>query len=94
MFYSNDVSKQEKMNLTKVREVFVHHRLKKKKFLLFLHRSHGLGEIFKKSFASKELLHFWSDLGKIKLSPSWSEHMIFLMHPMITRHRDISNDLS
>jgi len=58
------------MNLKKVREIFSHNRLEKKNLIPFLHRSHGLGEMSKTSFASRELLHFWSDFGKIKIAPS------------------------
>ena len=58
------------MNLKNVREFFFHHICKEKNLLPFLHRSHGLGKMSKQSFATWELLHFWSDLGKIKLSPS------------------------
>jgi len=79
---------------TIVREFFVHNRLKKKNLLPFSHSSHGLGEIPKTSFASGELLHFWSDFGKITISPRLSDQMTFLMHPIITRHRDLSNELS
>lgn len=65
-----------------------------KNVLQFLHRSHCLGEMFKTSFASRELMHFWSDLGKINIYPSWDDQMTCLMSQMITRHREISNELS
>ena len=39
-------------------------------------------------------MHFWSDLGKIKFSPNWSDQMTWLMSQIITRHRDISNKIS
>jgi len=80
------------MNLTKVREVF--HRRPKKEHLLFLHRSHGLGKMSKQSFATGELLHFWSDLGKINISPSWIVKMTLLMSQMINRQTYISKYLS
>jgi len=46
-FSSNCVSEQEKKNLTKLREIFVHNRPKKKKLLHFLHRCHGFREMLK-----------------------------------------------
>ena len=39
-------------------------------------------------------MHLWSDLGKIKISPSMVGQMTFLMSQMITRHKYISNELS
>jgi len=82
------------MILTKLREVLFHNRLKKKNLLLFLHRSHGLGEIPKTTFASGELLHFWSDFGKIMISPSWTNQMTFLVSKLITKHKELSSELS
>ena len=82
------------MNLTKVREVFFHNCPKKKKLLQLLHKSHGLGEMSKQSFTSRELMHFWSDLGKIAFSPSWDDQIIYWMSQMITRQKELSNELS
>jgi len=67
------------MNLKKVREAFVHHLPKKKNIFHFLHRFHILGEILKTSLASGGLMHLWSDLEKIRISPSWDLQMTFLM---------------
>ena len=39
-------------------------------------------------------MHLWSDLGKIKFSPSLVGQMTCLMIKMITRHKYISNELS
>ena len=82
------------MTLKKVREGFFHHRPKEKTLLQVLHKSHGLGKMSKQSFATVELLHFWSDLGKFKISHSWSVQMTFLMSQMITRQKYLSNVLS
>ena len=38
--------------------------------------------------------HLWSDLGKIKFSPSLVGQMTYLMSQMITRHKEFSNELS
>ena len=48
----------------------------------------------KNTVASGELMHLWSDLGKIKLSPRLVGKMTFLMSQMIARHKYISNALS
>ena len=93
-FSSNCVSEKENINLTKVRDIFVHHWPKKKQLFQFLHRFHDLGEILKTSFASGGLMHLWSDLGKIIFSPRWNDRMTCLMNQMITRHKYISNELS
>jgi len=39
-------------------------------------------------------MHLWSDLGKIKLSPRSVGQMTCLMIQMITRHKELSNELS
>ena len=67
------------MNLTNMREVFFHNLPKKKNLFQFLHKFHGLGEMSKTSLASRGLMHFCSDLGKIKISPSLDIQMTFLM---------------
>ena len=49
---------------------------------------------FKNTVASGELMHLWSDLGKIKISPSLVGQITFFMIQMITRYKDLSNELS
>jgi len=44
--------------------------------------------------ASRGLLHLWSDIGKIKISPILVGQMTSWMSQMIVRHKDISNELS
>ena len=41
-----------------------------------------------------ELMHLWSDLGKIKFSTISVGQMTFLMSQMVTRHKYISNEIS
>ena len=78
-FSSNYVSEKENMNLINVREFFVHHFPKKKNLFQFLHNIHGFGEMSKTSLASGGLMHFWSDLGKIKISPNLDVKMTLLI---------------
>ena len=93
-FSSNHVFEQEKINFKKVREVYVHHWPKKKNLFQFLHRFHFFGEMSKTSFASGELMHFWNDIGKSKFSPRSNVPKTCLIHQMVTRHIELSNELS
>jgi hypothetical protein len=93
-FSSKYVSNQTEMNFTKVREVFVHNRQRMKKPPSVFTQVSWFWRNVKNTVATRELLHFWSDLGKINFSPSWSVQMTFLMSQMITRQKYISNELS
>ena len=92
-FSSNYVSDKIKMNLTKwERFLSIIGQGRKTSFSVYtgvmvLEKSQNTGAI-------GELLHFWSDLGKIKFSHSWSVQMTCLMIQMITIIEDIFNKLS
>jgi len=38
-------------------------------------------------------MHLWSNLGKINFSPRWNDQMTCLMSQLISRHKNISNEL-
>ena len=82
------------MNFGKLREVIVQNMPSKKNLLQFLHRCHGLREMSRILLPQENQRHLWSDLGKIKFSPTLVGQMTCLMGKMITRHKDLSNELS
>ena len=82
------------MNFGKLREVFVRNMPRKKNLFHFLHRYHGFEEMSKISLPQENWMHLWSDLGKIKFSPSMFGPMTCLMRQMITIQKDLSNELS
>ena len=82
------------MNFGKLREVFVHNIPRNKNLFQFLHRYHGFVAMSKIPLPQENWMHLWSDLGKIKLSPSMVGQMTCMMSQMITRQKDLSNELS
>jgi len=82
------------MNFAKLREVFAHSIPRKKNLLHFLHRCHGFREMSRIPLPQENQRHLWSDLGKFKFSPSLVGQMTCLMGKMITRHKELSNELS
>ena len=70
-FYSNDVSEQEKMNLGKLREVFVQNRPRKKTVLHFLHRCHGFRETSKIQLPQENWCTSEVTLGKSIFILAW-----------------------
>ena len=82
------------MNFGKLREGFVQNMPRKKNLLHFFHRCHGLREMSRILLPQENQRHLWSDLGKIKFSPSLVGKMTCLMGKMIIRHKDLFNELS
>jgi len=82
------------MNFANLREVFVQNMPRKRNLLHFFHRCHGLREMSRIPLPQENQKHLWSDLGKIKFSPSLVDQMTFLMGKMINRHKYISNEIS